>query len=272
MTDADKNQPVIGETRQVKVFADGRAVAAAVARELVEIISDLQSNGGTVSDDGLVRLVLTGGTVGIGTLRELAVLDHAARVSADDFPVAAIDWNRVLVFFGDERFVAAEDCERNEVQAREALLDHVKIPTGNIVGYAAVQAGEHADGSALDQAAEAYAREVASKAPDGFDIHLLGMGPEGHVNSLFPHTDELMQPAGAVRAVRDCPKPPANRVTLTVPAINSSRRVWLIIAGQEKQEAAQYALAADASGQWPAGMVAGTEETVLWVDEAAQPQ
>lgn len=258
--------------RTVKRFRDSDAVATGVARNLVHTISELQRNGGTVTDDGMVRLVLTGGSVGIGTLRQLLMLDHAAKASAEDFPVAAIDWDRVIIFFGDERFVPADDAERNEVQARQALLDHVDIPRSNIISYAAPAADEAFDGDALDRAAVSYAHMIEREAPDGFDIHLLGMGPEGHVNSLFPHTPELLDPQSAVAAVRECPKPPANRVTLTLPAVNSSQRVWLVIAGAEKKEAAEHALAADSSGQWPAGMVAGTEETVLWVDAAADPE
>ena len=258
--------------RSVTSFKNSEALASGVARALVQTISRMQRNGPTSSDDGLVRLVLTGGTVGVKTLRQLLVLDHSARASAEDFPVAAIDWNRVLVFFGDERFLPAGDEERNDVQARAALLDHIEIPRSNIFTYATVQEGQAADGESLDKAADSYAHVLQREAPNGFDIHLLGMGPEGHVNSLFPHTEELMDPQGTVAAVRNCPKPPSNRVSLTRPAVNSSRQVWFIINDEAKKEAAQHALAADSSGQWPAGMMEGTEETILWVDAEADPQ
>lgn len=259
-------------TVDIRVASGPLAVASAVARTFVTTVAELQRTGETVTDDGVVRVVLTGGTVGIETLRQLLVLDHAAKSTAEDFPVTSIDWGRVAVFFGDERFLPKGDKERNDTQAFAALLDHVDIPRSNIFSVAAPEPGEPTDGEHLDSAATSYSRVIGREAPDGFDIHLLGMGPEGHVNSLFPHTDELMQPETDVQPVRNCPKPPADRVTLTLKAVNASRRVWLVVAGAEKKEAAGYAAQQDSSGQWPAGMVRGTEETVLWVDDAASPQ
>lgn len=255
----------------IRVSADPVAVATAVSRQFVTTVADLQRTGDTVTDDGVVRVVFTGGTVGIETLRQLLILDHAAKSTAEDFPMQSVDWSRVAVFFGDERFLPVGDPERNDTQAFKALLNHVDIPKSNIFSIAAPDEGEATDGEHLDSAALSYARVIAREAPDGFDLHLMGMGPEGHVNSLFPDTDELTAPQADVQPVRGCPKPPSERVTLTLNAVNSSRRVWLVVAGAEKKQAAEYAAARDLSGQWPAGMVHGTQETVLWVDEAAKP-
>lgn len=257
--------------RQVQSFNDSRGLATGVARAFVHTVSELHRSGETVTDDGVVRVVLTGGTVGVETLRQLLMLDHAAKQSGEDFPVAAVNWKKVAVFFGDERFLPVGDPERNDTQAFEALLSHVDIPRSNVFTVGAPEEGEASDGESLDQAAKDFAHVLEREAPDGFDLHLMGMGPEGHVNSLFPHTPELAEPKATVAAVRECPKPPANRVTLTLDAVNRARRVWLIVAGEAKREAAEHALAGDTSGQWPAGMVAGTEETVLWVDAEANP-
>ncbi|MBC2681595.1 6-phosphogluconolactonase [Corynebacterium anserum] len=256
---------------EIRVLPNKLAVASAVAREFWNTIAALQRTGNTVHDDGVVRVVLTGGTVGIETLRQILLLDHAAKTSAEDFPITTVDWNRVLVFFGDERFLPTGNPDRNDTQAFNALLRHIDIPRSNVFPFSAPQPGEAFDGENLDLAAESYCRVLGREAPEGFDIHLLGMGPEGHVNSLFPQTPELLSPTALVQSVRGCPKPPAERVTLTLDAIATARRVWLIVAGKEKKEAAVHAADRDSSGDWPAGMVQGADHTILWVDHAADP-
>lgn len=246
-------------------------LATAAAREFINTVAELQRTGDTVTGDGMVRVVLTGGGAGIDTLAEIAALDHAAQQTAEDFPVTAIDWSQVYVLFGDERFLAAGDPERNDKQAFDALLRHVNIPSLNVFRVPALAAGEEADGPALDSAAEFYGKTVDQVAPEGFDIHLLGMGPEGHINSLFPHTDALLHAEGSVVAVRECPKPPAERISLTMQAVNRSRQVWLLVSGEEKKEAAGQVFNGGNGAEWPAALASGTEATLLWVDEAANP-
>lgn len=246
-------------------------LATAAAREFINTVAELQRTGDTVTGDGIVRVVLTGGGAGIATLAEIAALDHAAQQTAEDFPVTAIDWSQVYVFFGDERFLAAGDPERNDKQAFDALLRHVNIPSLNVFRIPALAAGEEADGPALDAAAEFYGKTVDQVAPEGFDIHLLGMGPEGHINSLFPHTDALLHAEGSVVAVRECPKLPAERISLTMQAVNRSRQVWLLVSGEEKKEAAGQVFNGGNGAEWPAALASGTEATLLWVDEAANP-
>ena len=120
--------------------------------------------------------MLTGGGTGIGLLKRVGERGEE------------IDWSKVHLFWGDERFVPADDDERNDKQAREALLDHIDIPAANVHAMAASD-GEFGDD--LDAAALAYEQVLAANADDGepapdFDVHLLGMGGEGHINSLFP--------------------------------------------------------------------------------------
>jgi 6-phosphogluconolactonase len=258
---------------QCEVWDNQQALTAGVARRVVDLVSDVQRNGGVggaQGADGFARIVLTGGGAGIGVLTELAVLDHAARETADSFPVAAVDWSRVHVFFGDERYVPADHPERNEGQADAALLDHVGIPAQHVHRYPVPADGEDPAGPGLDAAAEAYARTLTEFAPEGFDLHLLGMGPEGHVNSLFPHTPELDATATVV-PVRDCPKPPPERVSLTLDAVRSARQVWLLVCGESKREAAGHAVSGDDPARWPAAGARGAEATVVHVDAAADP-
>lgn len=225
-----------------------RALVEAARRRFADVVAGAQGS------DGVARVALTGGGAGIALLRALA---------ADS---GDVDWSRVLVFFGDERFVPADSPDRNAGQAREALLDHVPVDEANVFEIAASD-GEFGDDP--DAAAEAYARVLAEHAPDGLDLHLLGMGGEGHVNSLFPGTAEMAETERTVVAVRDCPKPPPTRVSLTMPAINGSERVWLLVAGSAKADA--IAAIADASDpmEWPASGVRGRSETIIFADDAA---
>jgi 6-phosphogluconolactonase len=155
-----------------------------------------------------VHVVLTGGTVGIATLAALA---HSP---ARD----AVDWSEVHLWWGDERFVPAGDGDRNETQAREALLDALgdALPAANVHPVPA-QDDDVADPHV---AADAYAGELAAHAPAGaevpqFDVLLLGMGPDGHVASLFPGHEALRAAGRPTVGVEGSPKPPPLRVSLT---------------------------------------------------------
>ncbi|KKO81572.1 6-phosphogluconolactonase [Corynebacterium xerosis] len=225
----------------------GALVEAARAR-FVDVVAEAQGA------DGLARIAVTGGGAGIGLLAALA---------ADS---GDVDWSRVMVFFGDERFVPEESPDRNVGQAREALFDHVDIPESYIFPIAP------SGGAYLEDpvcAADAYADILAMHAPDGFDLHLLGMGGEGHVNSLFPHTPAIAETERTVVEVRDCPKPPPTRVSLTLPAVNASQRVWLLVAGEAKAEAVKAIADGADPAEWPASGVRGKAETIVFVDEAA---
>lgn len=246
----------------VERVRDISELTRAAALRFVDVVAACQVPGGGLHGDGVARVVLTGGGAGIGMLRELAALDAAAEAQGEDFPALRIDWSRVHVFFGDERNVPVSDPESNEGQAREALLRHVQIPERNIHGY-------DLGAISMEHSAMAYEGEIEEIAPHGFDIHLLGMGHEGHINSLFPHTDAVREDERLVVAVSDSPKPPAERVTLTLKAVNSSTRVWLLVAGAEKAEAAAHVVAGSSAEEWPAAGVHGTDETLLFLTEDA---
>lgn len=211
-------------------------------------------NGTIASDysDGFARVVLTGGGAGTALLTALG----------RDF--GAIDWQRVLVFFGDERFVPIDSTDRNAGAAHTELLDVVGIPADHIFEFDPAT-GENTP----EEVAAKYAEIVSKRAPKGFDLHLLGMGGEGHINSLFPHTAEIEEEHALVVAVHDCPKPPATRVSLTMPAIASAHQVWLLVSGAEKAQAVAAIVAGKPAVEWPAAGVRGKTGTVVFVDEAA---
>jgi 6-phosphogluconolactonase len=196
----------------VVVEPDADHLARAVAEALVARLAAAQTVHGRAS------VVLTGGGVGI------AVLEHVAGLAAE--PVReTVDWEQVDVWWGDERFVPADSDERNEKQAREALLGRVGVPEHRIHAMPPSD-GEFGE---PEDAAAWYAAELAAAAPKGsavprLDLLLLGMGPEGHVASIFPGSPAVSDERTVV-AVRDCPKPPPTRVSFGFVAINAAEEV-----------------------------------------------
>ncbi len=242
---------------QIKRYQTLSMLIDAAAHRFFTTVSAIQADShGGVHCDGKVRLVLTGGTAGI------ALLDQLATGQRSDPQVGAIDWSRVHVFFGDERNVPRNHPDSNEGQAARALLDRVNIPANQVHGYGL-------DGSNMTPAVSAYTHLLERVAPKGFDIHLLGMGGEGHINSLFPHSAGLRGDAPAVLAVHDSPKPPPERITLTLPAIRSSQRVWFLVSGNEKATAAAHLVQGTDTTNWPAAGARGRAETVLFVTSDA---
>lgn len=240
----------------VVTYPDTEALVQAVGRRLVEAIT------AAIAARGLARVVLTGGGTGIGLLKVLG--EHP------------VDWARVHLFWGDDRFVPHDDDERNEKQAREALLDHIDIPATNIHPMPPSD-GEF--GEDIHAAASAYAAmlvelaaltdaERGEPAPH-FDVHLLGMGGEGHINSLFPHTAAVREVDRMVVAVTDSPKPPPKRITLTLPAVRRARQVWLVVSGDAKADAVAAAVAGADPDDWPAAGARGSEQTIWLLDSAA---
>jgi 6-phosphogluconolactonase len=179
----------------------------------------------------------------------------------------AIDWRAIDLWWGDERFLPAGHAERNDTQARDALLDHVDLDWSRVHPVAGP---DGPDGDDPDAAAARYAAELlaATGAVPVFDVLMLGMGPEGHVASIFPES-----PAAAdervVVAVRNCPKPPPTRVSMTFPTLNQAREVWFLAAGAEKAEAVQRALSGTPREQLPAAGVKGKNVTLWMLDDAS---
>ncbi len=239
--------------RRVVVSADPVALANAVARRFVGKVGPWAADGRTV------HIALTGGTMGF------AVLAAVAR----NHKTAGVDWSRVHFWWGDERFVPRGDPDRNAVQAREALLGALPVPAANVHEMAASD-----EGVDLDAAARAYADELArfgteEQAWPTFDICFLGVGPDAHIASLFPDRPEIHITDRATAPVRDSPKPPPERITLTRPVINSSDRVWLVLAGADKASALGLALAGASYASVPAAGAKGRKKTMLFVDRAA---
>ena len=207
--------------------------------------------------------MLTGGGIGTKVLAELAA------APARD----AVDWRRVEVWWGDERFLPTGDPERNETGARSALLDHVDVLAAHVHPMAGP---DGPDGANPEAAAERYARELRAAAQPqdragvpGFDVLMLGIGPDAHVASLFPGLPALYEERRTVVAVRGAPKPPPTRLSLTLPAIRAATDVWVLASGQEKAGAVRLALSGAGPVQVPAAGARGLSQTLFLVDRAA---
>ncbi len=235
----------------VETYSDPDALVAAAGDRLVGAIAD------AIAERGQAAIVLTGGGTGIGLLRRVGE-------RSDE-----VDWAKVHLYWGDERFVPADNDERNDKQAREALLDHVDVPEANVH---AMPANDGAFGDDLEAAAQDYGQLLAATldAPEPeFDVHLLGMGGEGHINSLFPDTAAVRETERLVVGVTDSPKPPPRRITLTLNAVQRSREVWLVVSGAAKAEAVAAAVDGADPVDVPAAGAVGREATVWLLDEAA---
>ena len=238
----------------VVVAKDPAVLAAAVAARLVTRLVDAQALRGTAS------VVLTGGGVGIAALE--ALRSSTAR--------HAVDWRRVDIWWGDERFVAADDPERNELQAHAALLDALDLDPGRVHPMGALGGP---DGDDADAAAARYADELLRAAPadhevPAFDVLLLGMGDEGHTASIFPESPAAHDDRTAF-GVHGCPKPPPTRVSLGFSAINAAREVWMVVTGSAKAPMVAMALGGAGRLQVPAAGVRGRSATLWLLDEAA---
>lgn len=193
------------------------ATAEEVAEDAAADIAEALRAGGRT-------LVLTGGSSPIRTYQLLSELD--------------VEWGRVSVLFGDERCVPPLDPESNYRVAKENLLDRVHPAT---VHRIPAELGP-------DVGADLYAQVVTDEAP--FDVVLLGVGEDGHVNSLFPG-DAALRATGLTAGIHDSPKPPLQRVTMTLEAIRDAKRILIIATGAGKANAVAMAR----RGESPSGMI-----------------
>lgn len=220
------------------------ALVDALNAALADVVREAQAEGRTPA------VVLTGGTI-------------ATRAFERMDPDAA-DWTDVDWYWGDERFVAGDSDDRNERQAREGFLDHFGVPEERIHAFPSTDGGLSAA-----EAADAYAALLPTEP---FDVVLLGVGPDGHVASLFPGFAQLHETVRPVVDVEDSPKPPPNRLTLTFPVLNHTRRTWLVVSGEGKAEAVARAAAGEPVTEVPATGVRGTQETRWFLDAEAASQ
>ena len=212
-------------------------IAARAAAELVSLAQNAVENRGVFS------LVLTGGGLGI---------ELASQLSDQEIP-----WHKMNTVFSDERYVALEHGDRNEHQAVSACGELIKT---NFLRYPDV--GDNLE-FAQHQMNLKLEREFGPVDRNSivFDLVVLGVGPDGHIASLFPGRSH---PISWVVGESSSPKPPSARLSLSYEALNRSRKVWFLAGGTEKADAVRNAMK---SRDLPAGKIKGEEETVWWLDQ-----
>jgi len=232
----------------VTVLPNAEAVASTVVTELIDLISARSATGADV------HISLTGGTVG----------NHIARALLSD--EAARNCRSLHLWWSDERYVPVGHEDRNDL-VLEDLLE------GCLAKVHAVAGPDSAD--SVEASAHAYAHDLHLATTTRFcatntlmDVCVLGMGPDGHVASLFPGTATLSATDGVV-AVTDSPKPPPVRVTWTYPTINASEQIWLVVTGASKAHVAAELLAGAPIDEIPAAGVRGKQKTRLILDAEA---
>ena len=228
----------------VNRFKDSASVAMGVAEDLFNFVKSGLDSGKTLN------VALTGGTVGIASL-----------AASKAFPYYELPLDRLHIWWGDERFVASDSDDRNAQQARNAWLGSLNVPESNIHEFPSTDGGR----GALEAAAE-FANEFARSGVT-FDLMLMGMGPDGHIASIFPgHTS--YESADLVFAELDSPKPPKERLSFNYEVINSASQIWFTVAGSDKAEAVN-SVFGEATDPLPAALIQGKEKTVWYVDQTA---
>lgn len=240
-----------GPEPEVVLHDSGDELAHGVAGRLVALLLEIQQEGRVPS------VVLTGGTIAYAAYQ--SVLEAPGR--------DRVDWSRVDFWYGDERFVPADDSERNALQSREALLSALPVDPARVHE---MPPSDGVYGDDVDAAAAAYAEEVGRALGDTgrFDVLLLGVGPDGHCASLFPGHDEV-RATGLAVAVRSSPKPPPTRISLTMDVLHRADEVWFIASGDGKAKAVHDALGGADVEEVPAAGPRGQRRTLWLLDSGA---
>ena len=232
----------------VVVHPTRQSLADAAAARLVVAVVDAQAAR------GVAHVSMTGGSMGS------QIIDAITRVPAR----AAVDWWRVHVWWGDERYLPAGDSERNDTQNDRAGLATLGLDPDKVHRVAGPDTSDSAQASA-----DAYSAEMRASGGGAFDVMVLGVGPDGHIASLFPHHPAAGTTDAIAIAVHDSPKPPPPRVSLTRECLTRSREVWFLVSGADKADAVRRGVGGASLESTPAAHVHGSERTLWLLDPDA---
>jgi 6-phosphogluconolactonase len=232
----------------VVVHPTRQSLADAAAARLVVALVD------ALARRDVAHVSMTGGSMGSEIVRSLAA--EPAR--------AAVDWGRVHVWWGDERYLPAGDPDRNDTQNDEAGLAALGLDPANVHRVAGPDAT-----TSVEESAERYAETLRTEGTGAFDVMVLGVGPDGHIASLFPHHPAAGTTGTPTTAVHDSPKPPPTRVSLTRECLERSREVWFLVSGADKADAVRRGVEGSPFAQTPAAHVHGEERTLWLLDRDA---
>ncbi|WP_069801447.1 6-phosphogluconolactonase [Thermogemmatispora onikobensis] len=236
--------------QQIAIYTDSETLSHEAARLVTRLAQE------AIVTRGRFTLALAGGS----TPRKLYSL-----LASDPYR-SQIDWARVDIFWSDERCVPPDHPESNYRMAYEVMLSKLPIPAANIHRMPAEQADRQA-------AAESYTAELrrvfGTAGVPVFDLIQLGMGPEGHTASLFPHQAALHEREHLVLPV-SVPKPPPERLTFTPPLLQAARHILFLITGSDKAEAVRAVLEEQGSpDDYPARLAHAAAGQVAWLLDTA---
>ena len=231
---------------QVKIYPNLDSVALHAADEFIEKLQFLSTTGKPFN------IMLTGGSVGIKMLEKVSAHPKLHSILLKD----------LHLWWGDERFVPRQHPDRNALQARTALIESLNLKPQQVHEFPASDSGLN-----LDQAAENFAVQYSEQSPS-FELVLLGVGPDGHVASLFPN-HHVSNSKAPIIAEPSSPKPPAERLSFSYSVFNSAAEVWFLAAGIEKSEVVEEVLRENSFSNLPAAKVSGRGRTVWFLDEAS---
>ncbi len=240
----------MASTRSILVFPSAAELSRAAAEEFIRVGRD------AIGAQGRFSVALSGGSTpkAVYSLLASKYVDFA--------------WNRVFLFFGDERHVPPTDPESNYRMVSETLLSKIAIPSENVYRVAA----ENPDAAAAALDYEAQLRRFFSLKSGEFprfDLVLLGMGPDGHTASLFPGSPALDEPSRLVVA-NWVAKLNAHRITLTFPVLNRAAEAMFLASGADKADMLHQVLEGKSAPPLPSQRVQPSEGKLLWMlDEAA---
>ena len=234
---------------RVVIHPDKQSLADAAAARLVTALLDAQTRSPEA------QIALTGGSMGSAIVGAIAAVPGRS----------AVDWTRVRVWWGDERWLPAGDPDRNDTQNDAAGLGELGLDPAKVHRVAGPDTSESAEASAI-----AYAGTIREFGQKAWDVVLFGVGPDGHVASLFPHHLAQREQDAIAVAVHDSPKPPPDRVSLTFDCFERSHEVWFLVAGGDKADAVARALA-PGTDRWdvPAAGPRGFDATLWLLDTDA---
>jgi len=238
----------------IHIVADTEELSRVAAAEFVHRAQD------AVQAKGIFTVVLSGGS----TPKSLYTL------LADDVTLrAAVPWDKVHFFWGDERHVPPDHPDSNYRMAHEALLSKVLVPAANVQRIKSEYPEAHRAADEYDQRLREFFAVTVGHFPQ-FDLLLLGMGPDGHTASLFPGTVALHERTRLVVA-NWVEKFNTDRITLTPPVLNNAARIIFLIGGEEKAETLRAVLQGEQQPErFPAQLISPTQGTLLWlVDRSA---
>ncbi len=238
----------------IHIVADTEELSRVAAVEFVHRAQD------AVQAKGIFTVVLSGGS----TPKSLYTL------LADDVTLrAAVPWDKVHFFWGDERHVPPDHPDSNYRMAHEALLSKVLVPAANVQRIKSEYPEAHRAADEYDQRLREFFAVTVGHFPQ-FDLLLLGMGPDGHTASLFPGTVALHERTRLVVANR-VEKFNTDRITLTPPVLNNAAHIIFLVGGEEKAETLRAVLQGEQQPErFPAQLISPTQGTLLWlVDRSA---